>query len=343
MEKQPVLRRLLALALALGCLLSSAALADEAENLDELEVDTVTVPGAWPILNAEGFLDEGEFVYEGEEEGLWRYVSPTLKIEIQRFEDQVEYKDGSRPLVWWEADIFTRGEEKWFFPTYKEDKHLSVSGWPYLVAQKHKVVFAINNDYAQGRYSMKNGKVGIIIRDGRILWSKVLSKRASGLFPNLDVMAFMPDGTLEVFDFNEHTAQEYIDMGVENALTFGPWLFRDGQLNEGPLSKLGLNRNPRTVMGMVENGHYVCIVAEGRTKRSKGTNLMFLTNRLLEKGCTVGFNLDGGETSFMMFMGVQLNVAGGANNKYGSARRASDIVAIGTSELVTERTPAKIK
>ena len=157
--------------------------------------------GAWPALNAEGFLDEGEFVWEDPDRGLWRYASPTLKIEIvQRSHEE------PKPLIWWEADIWTRGEERWFMPTAVEGKHLSVSHWPYLVAQEHKVVFAINNDYAQGRYSMKNGKVGIIIRDGRILWGKVLSKRASGLFPNLDVMAFMPDGTLEVFDFNEHTA-----------------------------------------------------------------------------------------------------------------------------------------
>ncbi|MBQ6173795.1 MAG: phosphodiester glycosidase family protein [Clostridia bacterium] len=294
--------------------------------------------GEFPALNAEGFLDEGEFVYEGEEEGVWRYVSQTLKVEIVR-----RYTDDPKPLYWWEADVWTRGGEDWFMATAKEGKHLSTSSWPYLVAQKHKVVFAINNDYAQGRYPSKSSAVGIIIRDGKILWKKTRGKQSVNAFPNLDIMAFMPDGSLQVFDHNEHTAQEYLDMGVRNCLCFGPWLIRDGEVNTEALKHLGLNRNPRTAIGMVENGHYVAIVAEGRTKRSKGCNLQFMTDRLLEKGCSVGFNLDGGETSFMTFMGVQLNVAGGANNKYGSARRASDIVAIGVSDLVTERTPAVIK
>lgn len=294
--------------------------------------------GEFPPLNEEGFLDEGEFVYAGEEEGVWRYATPTLKIEIIR-----RYTDDPKPLYWWEAEIWTRGDERWFMPGAKEGKHLSTSSWPYMVAQKNKVVFAINNDYAQGRYPSRSSAVGIIIRDGKALWTKTKKKQSAHAFPNLDIMAFMPDGSLAVFDYNEHTAQEYLDMGVENALCFGPWLIHDGEVHTGALKYLGLNRNPRTVLGMVENGHYVAIVAEGRTKRSKGCNLQFMTDRLLEKGCTVGFNLDGGETSFMMFMGVQLNVAGGANNKYGAARRASDIVAIGVSDLVTEQTPPVIK
>ena len=296
--------------------------------------------GAWPALNAEGFLDEGEFVWEDPDRGLWRYASPTLKIEIvQRSHEE------PKPLIWWEADIWTRGEERWFMPTAVEGKHLSVSHWPYLVAQEHKVVFAINNDYAQGRIANKNNKVGIILRDGKLLWSKTRSTKNDKAFPCLDLMAFMPDGSFAVFDSNEHSAQEYVDMGIQNMLCFGPWLIRDGVLNEAALNanRQKTYRNPRTVIGMVENGHYVAIVCEGRTKRSKGEGLAFMAQLLLDKGCTVGFNLDGGETSFMMFMGVQLNVAGGANNKYGSARRASDIVAIGTSERVTAQEPAVIR
>ncbi len=293
--------------------------------------------GEFPPLNDAGFLDEGEFVYEGEEAGVWRYVSPTLKVEIFR-----RYTDDPKPLYWWEAEVWTRGGEEWFMATAKDGVHLSASAWPYVVAQRHKAVFAVNNDYAQGRYPSRSSAVGIIIRDGKALWKKTRTRQKASAFPNLDVMAFMPDGSWQVFDFNEHTAQEYLDMGIRNTLCFGPWLIRDGEVNTEALKHVGRSRNPRTVLGMVANGHYVAIVAEGRTKRSKGCTLSFMADRLAEKGCTVGFNLDGGETSFMTFMGVQLNVAGGAKNKYGSARQASDIVAIGVSDLVTERKPSVI-
>ena len=39
-----------------------------------------TSDGSWPQLNVLGFLDKGEFVYWGDEEGVWRYCSPTLKV-----------------------------------------------------------------------------------------------------------------------------------------------------------------------------------------------------------------------------------------------------------------------
>ena len=326
-----LIRRILPLLLALLLLFPAAAGATVAQRIGEERAD-------WPELNEEGFLDEGEFVYEGESEGLWRYVSPTLKIEIIR-----KTTDTPKKLVWWEAEVWTRGDERWFNPTFKEGKHLSTSTWPYLLAQQHKVVFAINNDYAQGRYPNKNTSVGIVIREGKILWSKVRKKQKAGAFPNQDILAFMPDGSITVHDRLEYTAQEYLDMGCQTVMCFGPWLIRDGQINETALKVLGKNNNPRTVLGMVDSHHYVAIVAEGRTARSKGTNLMFLTERLLDKGCTVGFNLDGGETSFMMFMGVQLNVAGGASNKYGNARRATELIAIGVSDQVIERKPQVIK
>ena len=48
----------------------------------------------------------------------------------------------------------------------------------------------------------------------------------------------------------------------------------------------------------------------------------------------MAFNLDGGETACMCFMGKQINVVGGANNKAGNARRESEFLYIGTSSLV---------
>lgn len=43
-------------------------------------VQLTTPDGSWPELNEKGFLNEGEFVYWGDEEGIWRYCSSTLKV-----------------------------------------------------------------------------------------------------------------------------------------------------------------------------------------------------------------------------------------------------------------------
>ena len=55
--------------------------------------------GAFPELNEAGFLDTGEFVYENPDEGIWRYASSSLKIEIFRREQTKPKK------VWYEAEV----------------------------------------------------------------------------------------------------------------------------------------------------------------------------------------------------------------------------------------------
>lgn len=315
------LKTCLALLAAMGCLLMIAFASAEDD------------PYEWPALNAEGFLDEGEFVYEGADIGLWRYVSPTLKVEIVRKEETDPKK-----LIWYEAEIFTRGEERWQLVTAEPGRHMTYGAWPYLVAQRNNTVFGINNDYSQGRLSLKNRATGLIIREGRIIWAKTRTV-VSKAFPPLDVMAFMPDGSLEVFDFNEHTAQDYLDMGVEDIQCFGPWLIRDGKLNTDGVKRVGTTRNPRTAIGMIENGHYIAMVVEGRYKQSAGVTLAKLAEMMQDCGCVTAFNLDGGTTSAMVFMGRQINKVGGSKNAYGSARRVTELIAVGTSAQVYQGKP----
>ena len=56
--------------------------------------------GAFPALNEAGFLDSGEFIWEDAENGIWRYASQTLRIEIIR-------REQAKPArVWYEAEVF---------------------------------------------------------------------------------------------------------------------------------------------------------------------------------------------------------------------------------------------
>ena len=52
------------------------------ETWEEIDgvLKVTTSDGSWPQLNVLGFLDKGEFVYWGEDEGVWRYCSPTLTV-----------------------------------------------------------------------------------------------------------------------------------------------------------------------------------------------------------------------------------------------------------------------
>lgn len=286
--------------------------------------------GEFPELNAEGFLDEGEFVYVNADAGVWRYASQNLKVEILRKTEEEPIK-----VRWYEAEVWSKGDEVWRIFTNEEGKHMSYASWPYIVAQKNQTVLAINTDYAHGRYPNKDKSVGIIIRNGKVLWEKT-RKSTSKSFPNLDVLALYSDGRMEVYDSNEKTADEYLTMGVNTTLAFGPYLIRDGVLNQAGLDELSNSRAPRVAIGMVEPGHTFAMMLEGRSKESKGGTVGFLAEKLLERGCTVGFNLDGGETGCMLFMGEQINIVGGTKNKGGSARRTTELLGIGVSELVPD-------
>lgn len=285
-----------------------------------------------PALNAKGFLDEGEYLYSSEDEGLWIYVSQTSKVIIQR-----KY-DATQPLTWFEADLYGDLDAGEMLRTVQNDpeKMGKVRVDATETAKKHNVVFAMNTDYYTYRVAVNNNRhTGIVIRGGRILYDDPYTEKqvTNSMFPNLDMLAFMPDGSLKVYHSWEKTAQEFIDEGVQTVYSFGPYLLLDGKVSERAYAN-NENKNPRCAIGMVEPGHYVAIMCEGRLKRSAGVTISYLAKMMRAKGCQVAFNMDGGQTAVMVFMGKQLNQIGAYDGGKTNSRPTSEVLGFGTSEQV---------
>ena len=285
-----------------------------------------------PALNAKGFLDEGEYLYSSEDDGLWIYVSQTSKVIIQR-----KY-DATQPLTWFEADLYGDLDAGEMLRTVQNDpeKMGKVRVDATETAKKHNVVFAMNTDYYTYRVAVNNNRhTGIVIRDGRILYDDPYTEKqvTNSMFPNLDMLAFMPDGSLKVYHSWEKTAQEFIDEGVQTVYSFGPYLLLDGKVSERAYAN-NENKNPRCAIGMVEPGHYVAIMCEGRLKRSAGVTISYLAKMMRAKGCQVAFNMDGGQTAVMVFMGKQLNQIGAYDGGKTNSRPTSEVLGFGTSEQV---------
>lgn len=283
-----------------------------------------------PELNEAGFLDEGkeEFVVADDTNGMYIYINQTLKVIIER------KVDAALPLVWYEAEIWSDVSAGEYFKTlfYDPAKRGKVRVDAAKNAIAHKTVFAMNTDYYTYRISGPR-RTGVVIRNGEVLYDDAYPK-ATNLFPNLDTLAFYPDGRLEVAHSYEHDAKYFIEQGAENVYSFGPYLIRDGELNPDMYDRRNTKyKSPRCAVGMVEPGHYVAIITEGRMKRSSGVTVNGLALMMKAKGCTQALNLDGGQTAVMVFMGKQLNQIGKYDGKT-SARETCDIMAIGTSELV---------
>ena len=89
--------------------------------------------------------------------------------------------------------------------------------------------------------------------------------------------------------------------------------------------------NPRLAIGVAEDGHYIVVMCEGRVKRSKGVQMADLAQIMLDRGCTLAVNMDGGQSAVVTFMGHQLNQVVSSDP---NGREQADILIFGTSEQV---------
>jgi exopolysaccharide biosynthesis protein len=187
------------------------------------------------------------------------------------------------------------------------------------IAAENNAIFAINGDY----YGFRED--GIIIRNGVIYRD----------LPARTGLAFYRDGTMQVYAETSTSAQELLDAGVWNTLSFGPALLENAQ----PVSNLGAvevdtnfgnhsiqGNQPRTGIGIIAPNHFVFIVVDGRSKGySRGVSLAEFAQIFQSLGCTTAYNLDGGGSSTMYFMGRVVNNPLGRNKERGT----SDILYIG--------------
>jgi len=190
---------------------------------------------------------------------------------------------------------------------------------PSAIAEDNGAVFAINGDY----YGFRD--TGIIIRNGVIY-------RDSGARTGL---AFYLDGHVEVYDETATTAQELLDSGVWNTLSFGPAIVENGETVDG-IESVEVDTNfgnhsiqgdqPRTAVGVIDDNHLVFVVVDGRSPGySQGVTLTGLADIMLGLGATTAYNLDGGGSSTMYFNGSLVNNPLGT----GTERGTSDILYIG--------------
>ena len=184
-----------------------------------------------------------------------------------------------------------------------------------VIAEPHGAILAINGDY----YSARDGYV---IRNG------VLYRESSG-GRRQECLVIGEDGSFTVEFEREISAQQLLDDGAAQVLSFGPGLIEDWQVTFDPAKGEGkeLTRNPRTAMGHYGGYHYVMLVADGRTEHSEGLTVEQLADFMQSLGLKTAYNLDGGGSTTMIFNGKVVNQPTDGHNI--EERNVSDIVYIG--------------
>lgn len=182
------------------------------------------------------------------------------------------------------------------------------------IASSVNAILAINGDYYGAQRS------GYVIRNG------VLYRSTPNGGEDLVIYA---DGSFGIIDEDEIAAEELLAQGAQNVLSFGPALVENGEIAVSENDEVGraMASNPRTAIGVVGEGHYVFVVADGRTGESAGLSLYELAAFLQSIGCKTAYNLDGGGSSSMVFQGTVVNNP--ANGRKSNERSVSDIVYIG--------------
>ena len=314
----------------------------EEEQAEEADVKTpsagatqafaeVTAPEWADVeLNSRGFLDEGEYVYADDENGRYIYVNPTIRVVIKR---TIEEPDKKHPFYCFTAHIWCDTEAGELPVTVYNNPEKPKSGKEFMrnIALNNNVVFATTTDYYIYRIKQKY-PTGIEVRNGEVIFDDPHKlEYIRGSMPTYETLALYADGHADSLPNPDKSAAKYVEEGATQVYSFGPCLVKDGKLTEYSLKLTNTSYHPRLAIGVVENGHYVVVMCEGRIKRSKGVQMAYLAELMMREGCTIAVNMDGGQSAAVAFMGHQLNQVW---SQQPNGREQADILAFGTSGQV---------
>ena len=171
-------------------------------------------------------------------------------------------------------------------------KYLGTKG-EYLVdmAKENNAVLAING----GGFLDTNGQgdggtvSGIVIKDGEII-------NNGGRGGDGGLIGFTNDNKLFL---GRVSASEAINLGVRDAIEFGPFLIINGE-SSFINGNGGYGKHPRSVIGQRKDGIVLMLVIDGRRIGCVGADMDDLVEIMLRYGAYNAANLDGGNSSVMV-------------------------------------------
>jgi len=189
---------------------------------------------------------------------------------------------------------------------------------PSTISKQVNAIVAINGDLYN--YNGKNTlmiRQGTVYRDYPYSYSDVLYIDSNGDFTIMR-------GN-EAFDNGFYPSDERT---IYQTITFGPPLVMDGELIQFDhgIPVQFYYRNPRSAIGQLGPLEYILVAVEGRSDDSKGLATNDLAYLMYDLGCVQAYNLDGGQSSMLIFHNKPFN-----RISNGGERTFSDIIYFGSA------------
>ena len=255
------------------------------------QIQADTQPGAGASNEAVGYFGskfadkftDGEVIAEGH-----NYRSANLNIAVR---EEREY--ASNIFI---SDIYVKDIECLCTGFAKDQFGRNITEKLADTASRSGSIVCVNGDY----YGVR--KDGAVIRNG------VLYRDDD--YTESDVCILYWDGSMKTYPAGKFDAEAEMAAGAYQCWSFGPMLVdEDGE----PLTEFNaidniLGEHPRTAIGYFEPGHYCFVVIDGRSAQSEGVTMSKLARYMYLLGCKQAYNLDGGQTSQMLWGTETINV-----------------------------------
>ena len=194
----------------------------------------------------------------------------------------------------------------------------SVQSYASKLAESANAVVAMNADF----YGFR--QIGVTVYQRQLF--RFSPDRLDNCFINSKGdMLFMKAGSIA----DEAQMYQYIaDNDVLYSLSFGPILVDNGELqycSSYPIGEIDREYS-RAGLGMVDELHYVYMTVNHCNGQNPRCNVNEFAEIMYSKGCYKAYNLDGGQTSEIVFNGQPVNYI-----DFGAERTVTDIIYFATA------------
>lgn len=266
-----------------------------------------------------------EYIYDTEEMlGPWLYVSEQGAVSI--VVDETQEKKPMR------ADLFSaQGSLPRGYVTKPEATGNIIKmppEGPETMARENRCVFGMVGDFL----GFTSNRKAVMMRNGIVYYNR----------NETSTMAVHPNGTLPCYEKGDGiTAEVLMAEGVRDSFSFGPVLVKNKELGTDWKMEVTV-KTMRAAIGYACPYHYIAVVT-GRDN-ILGCTFKDIAQIMQGYGCVEAYNMDGGHSTSMIFMGKEISLFTFEGKKHSNMRQMSDILGfLNSEETLTTDDPLTVK